>query len=211
MGAGGTQGQRRGVACTGPWLIRLMVLVLGARLGPAASGTQETSRLPRIGYLAADLAPAGHFKEAFRQGLRDLGSVEGRHVLIEYWSAEGKLEQRPALAAELVALRVDAIVAESTPPRAGRHAGAADHPHRGWRGRRRGGLVVSLARPGDSVTGSPFLGPELIGKGFDLLKQTASGGARVAILWHPGALGECTQREMLKEAEVAARALVLRR
>ena len=82
---------------------------------PLAAEAQEAAKVARIGLLAGNLASNPHLPEAFRQGLRDLGYVEGRNVVIEYRSAEGKLERLPALAAELVALKVDVIVAGSTP------------------------------------------------------------------------------------------------
>src|SRR4029077_1728690 len=83
------------------------VLFLAAPLGAEA---QQAAKIARIGYLAPNLTDA-HLPEAFRQGLRDLGYVEGRNVVIEYRDAEGKYERLPALAAELVALKVDVIVA----------------------------------------------------------------------------------------------------
>src|SRR5216684_4062142 len=83
----------------------------GLLVAPFAAEAQQAAKIARIGYLSGDLAASPHTHEAFRQGLRDLGYVEGRNVVIEYRSAEGKLERLPALAAELVALKVDVIVA----------------------------------------------------------------------------------------------------
>src|SRR4026209_1939305 len=91
-------------------------LVGGAAIGwPVAANAQQAAKIPRIGYLGIDLTTAAHLLEAFRQGLRDLGYGEGRNVVIENRDAEGKLERLPALAAELVALKVDVIVAPNTP------------------------------------------------------------------------------------------------
>jgi ABC-type uncharacterized transport system substrate-binding protein len=147
--------------------------------------------------------------EAFRQGLRDLGYVDGRSVVIEYRDAEGKYDRLPALAAELVALKVDVIVAADTPAAlAAKQAtrtlpivfiGAGDPVTIG--------LVTSLARPGGNVTGLSLLAPELVGKRLELLKQAVPGVGRVAALWQPGFVGERTEKDMLKEVEVAARAL----
>src|SRR5712691_294599 len=81
---------------------------------PLAAGAQQAAKIARIGYLTPNLAAAPHNHEAFRQGLRDLGYVEGRNVVIETRDAEGKFERLPALAAELVALKVDVIVAPNT-------------------------------------------------------------------------------------------------
>jgi ABC-type uncharacterized transport system substrate-binding protein len=82
---------------------------------PFVAEAQPAGKVARIGYLAPNLAVNPHLPEAFRQGLRDLGYVEGRNLVIEIRSAEGKLERLPALAAELVALKVDVIVAGGTP------------------------------------------------------------------------------------------------
>ncbi len=173
---------------------------------------QQTGKVPRLGYLSPNLAAGVHLREAFRQGLRDLGYVEGRNVVLEYRDAEGKLERLPSLAAELVALKVDVIVAPNTVGvLAAKQATetipivfavAADPV-----GSR---LVASLARPGGTVTGLSILAPELVGKCLELLTQAVLGVSRVAALWQPGGLGERTEKDMLAEAEVAARALGVR-
>jgi ABC-type uncharacterized transport system substrate-binding protein len=179
---------------------------------PLAAEAQQAAKIARIGYLATNLAASPHLIEAFRQGLRDLGYVEGRNVVIETRSAEGKLERFPALAAELVALKVDVIVAGGTPQALAAKqatrtvpivfAAAADAVG--------SGLVPSLARPGGNVTGLSLLAPELVGKCLERLKQAVPAVSRVAVLWHPGAVGERTEKDMLKEAEVTARALGVR-
>jgi len=176
---------------------------------PFAAEAQQAAKVPRIGYLATNLAAVPHLREAFRQGLRDLGYVEGRNVVIEYREAEGKYDRLPALAAELVALKVDVILAGGTPAtlaakRATRtlpivFAAVADPVT--------SGLVTSLARPGGNVTGLSVLAPELVGKCLELLKQAVPGVSRVAALWQPGAFGERTEKDILKRAEVAAREL----
>src|SRR5437763_3154816 len=129
----------------------LGLLALGA--APLAAEAQPAAKVARIGYLAADRAANPHLHEAFRQGLLDLGYVEGRNVVIEYRDAEGKLERFPALAAELVELKLDVIVAASTPAAlAARQATktipvifvALGDPVTS-------GLVTSLARPGGNV------------------------------------------------------------
>src|SRR6266567_8101998 len=91
----------------------LALLALGA--APFAAEAQQAAKIARIGYLTNSLGVNPHLPEAFRQGLRDLGYVEGRNVVIEYRDAEWKNERLPALAAELVALKVDVIVAGATP------------------------------------------------------------------------------------------------
>src|SRR5436190_4839140 len=191
---------------------RAFITFLGglAAAWPITGRAQQAAKVARIGYLSTNLASNPHHHEAFRQGLRDLGYVEGRNVVIEYRDAEGKVERHPALAAELVALKVDVIVvagstltaqtakqATSTLPivfiAVGDPVGS--------------GLVTSLARPGGNVTGLTNIGPELVGKCLELLKLTAPGVDRVAVLWVPGALGERTDKDMLAGAEVAGRAL----
>src|SRR5881296_998577 len=92
-----------------------IILLLGGFFSPGAAEAQQAAKVPRIGWLVANLAGKSHMTEAFLQGLRDLGYVEGRNVVIEIRDAEGKLERLPTLAAELVALKVDAIVVTSTP------------------------------------------------------------------------------------------------
>jgi ABC-type uncharacterized transport system substrate-binding protein len=174
---------------------------------------QQAAKTARIGYLATNLAgtpPASH--EAFLEGLRDLDYVEGRNVVIEYRDAEGKVERLPALVAELVALKVDVIVAPGTPAAlAAKHATrtlpivfpVAVDPVQS-------GLVNSLARPGGNVTGLSALVPELVGKCLEQLTQAVPGVSRVAVLWQPGGLDERTEKDMLKGADVAGRALGVR-
>jgi ABC-type uncharacterized transport system substrate-binding protein len=189
-----------------------ITLLLVGLFNPFAGEAQQAAKVAQIGYLTLNLAASPHMPEAFRQGLRDLGYIEGRNVVIEIRSAEGKLERLPALAAELVALRVDVILAAGTP-----HALAAKQATRtipivfaAGTDPVMDGLVTSLARPGGNVTGLSSLGSELVAKRLELLKQAVPGVSRVAVLWHPGALGERTEKDMLKEAEVAARALGVR-
>ena len=153
------------------------------------------------------MATSPQLPEAFRQGLRDLGYVEGRNVVIEYRDAGGNFERLPALAAELVALKVDVILAGGTP-----HALAAKHATRtipivfaGATGPVENGLVTSLARPGGNVTGLSVLPQEeLVGKRLELIKQAVPGISQVAILMDPGAYGEGTDREIRRGAGVAA-------
>jgi putative ABC transport system substrate-binding protein len=180
---------------------------------PLAAEAQQAAKIARIGLLAGNLAASPHLRETFRQGLRDLGYVESRNVVIEYRDAEGKPERFPALAAELVALKVDVIVAAggTLAALAAKQAtrtlpivfiGAADPVA--------DGLVTSLARPGGNVTGLSTLGPELVGKRLELLTQAIPGVSRIAVLWQPGGQGERTDKDMLKAADVAAWALGVR-
>jgi putative ABC transport system substrate-binding protein len=180
-------------------------------VAPLVAQAQPAGKVPRIGYLALNPAANPQLHEAFRQGLRDLGYVEGRNVVIEYRDAEGKPERLPALAAELVALKVDVLVAQPTVA-----ALAAKQATRTLpivfpvAEPVTSGLVTSLARPGGNITGLSILAPEMAGKGLELLKQAVPGVSRVAVLWDPGAFPERTAKDMLKEVEVAARALGVR-
>ena len=184
----------------------------GLLAAPLAAEAQQAAKVPRIGYLSINLAGGPHMTEGFRQGLHDLGYVEGRNVVIEFRDAEGKFERLPALAAELVVLKVDVIVVGGTvaalaAKRATRtlpivFVSAVDPVT--------DGLVASLARPGGNVTGLATLAPELVGKRLEQLKQVVPGVSQVAVLWQPGALGERTEKDLREEAENAARALGVR-
>jgi putative ABC transport system substrate-binding protein len=177
-----------------------------------AAEAQQAPKVARIGYLAGNLAATPHRPEAFRQALRDLGYVEGRNVVIEHRDAEGKIERLPALAAELVALKVEVIVAAGTTAALAAKQATRSVPivFAAVFDPVTSGLVTSLARPGGNVTGTSTLAPELVGKCLEHLKQAVPGVSRVAVLWQPGAFGERTEKDMLKAAEVAARALGVR-
>jgi len=195
---------------TGLRLAFSITFLLGAPFSPVAAEAQQAAKTARIGFLTSNPAASPHLREAFRQGLRDLGYVEGRNLVIEYRDAEGKPERFAALAAELVALKVDVIVAPSTVAAlAAKHA-TRTVPIVSVAIPVTSGLVTSLARPGGNVTGLSFFSPELVGKCLEQLKQAVPGASRVAALWQPGTVGERTGEDMLKAAEVAARALGMR-
>ena len=161
----------------------------GVLAAPLAVEAQQVGKVPRIGFLvvssASDAANA-RWIEAFRQGLRDLGYVEGRNIVIEYRYAGEKYERLPALAAELVRLKVDLIVSHGTPgPVAAKQATrvipivmtSAGDPVAS-------GLVSNLARPGGNVTGMSLMVPELGGRRLQLLKEILPGLSRVAVIWN---------------------------
>ena len=135
--------------------------------------------------------------------------MEGQNIVVEYRAADGKIERLPGLASDLARLKVDLIVATGTPlARAAQQATTTIPIVSAVMGDPVGdGLVASLARPGGNITGLTFLGPELVPKRLELLKQAVPRVSRVAGLWHPGAFGERTNRDMLKETEAAARTL----
>ena len=142
---------------------------------------QQPKKVPRIGYLAGvGSAP----NEAFLQGLRDLGYVEGKNVLIEFRTTGGKFERRPELADELVRLKVDVIVADTAGEVTAAKNATATIPivMRGVADPIALGLVASLANPGGNITGVATLAPELSGKRLELLKEVIPKLSRVALL-----------------------------
>ena len=162
-----------------------MLLVLLYALCPSTHA-QQPAKVPRIAYLSADFASAiADRTEAFRQGLRELGYVEGKDIVIEYRYAEGKLEHLPTLAAELVRLKVDVIVtAGPASTRPAKEATVtipivmAPSCRSCWDS----GFVASLARPGGNITGLSTLAPEISGKQLELLKEIVPKLSRVAVL-----------------------------
>jgi putative tryptophan/tyrosine transport system substrate-binding protein len=165
---------------------------------------QQSSKVARIGFLSAvPLYSMSARVEALRQGLRDLGYIEGQNILIEYRFAEGNFDQVSHNAAELVRLRVDAMVtAGATDTRAAKKATstipivmAFDSDPVG------SGFVASLARPGGNITGLSSLTPEITGKQLELLKQIIPGLSRVAAL---GSSNEPGNAQALDETEGAA-------
>ena len=175
-------------------------------LSPSVAAQQpvKVSRIGFLGFPSPSANAARH--EAFRQGLRELGYVEGKNIVIEWRFAEGKLDRGPALAAELVRLKVDVIVtggAGSTRP-ANEATNtipivmAQDPDPVG------NGFVASLARPGRNITGLSTLAPELSGKQLELLKEIAAKLSRVAVL---GTSTSPANAQSLREVELAAGAL----
>ena len=190
-----------------------MALVSGGLLAaPRGAEGQQPAKGARIGYLVTGSLESPETRallDAFREGLRERGYVEGQNIVIEYRAADGKLERGPALATELARLKVDLILALNTPAaRAVQQATTTIPIVVPVIGDPVGdGLVTSLTRPGGNVTGLTYLGPELVPKRLELLKQALPKVSRVAALWHRGAFSERTTRDMLKATEAAARTL----
>ena len=175
--------------CRGVGLI--MTLLLSLLATPLATDAQQATKVYRIGRLAAGSSSSdSHLLEAFRQGLRDLGHIEGQNLVIEYRYAEGSQERLPDLVAELVRLQVEVIVA------GGRNTiRAAQHATRtipivmaGTGDAVAFGFVASLAHPGGNITGLSSLMAELPGKRLELLKETVPQSARVAVLATPAGI-----------------------
>jgi len=155
--------------------------------------------------------PGDSIQAGVREGSASSAIVDEQNIVIDYRSADGRIESFPRLANELAGLKLDLILAPNTP--------AADAVQRATTtipivvpvmgDPVADGLVASLAHPGGNITGLTFLGPELVTKRLGLLKQALPNASRVAALWHPGAYSERTTREMLQATDAAARTLAV--
>jgi putative ABC transport system substrate-binding protein len=187
----------------------VVILALALLAAPLIAEAQPRGRIPTIGVLQVGTATTTqHLFEAFKQGMRERGYVEGRHVVFERLFADGRSERIPEVAAALVRLKVDVIVASTDQGIAAVKyqtqtipivmANSTDPVGTG--------LVASLARPGTNITGNSAMSPELSGKRLQLLREVVPGLARVAILWNPNLRGAVLD---YKETEGAARSLHL--
>ena len=178
--------------------------LLGA---PLAAQAQQAGKVRRIGYLdQGSAAGSKPYFEAFREGLRDLGWVEGQNIAIEVRFAEGRTDQLPTLAAELVRLKVDVIATQTTPAAlAAKQATTTIPVVIGFAADPVGsGIVASLARPGGNITGWTHLGLELRAKYLELLKGAVPAVTRFGVLWNPA---NQVHRPSLKIIEAAAQQL----
>jgi putative ABC transport system substrate-binding protein len=184
-------------------LVWLLVTFFLANVSVAQA--QQTAKIPRIGMLISGSTSTHKSAiDAFHRGLRELGYVEGKNVLIEYRYAEGKRERYPALAAEMVRLKPEVIVVASEGFTAAAKqatstipivvAGAGDLVG--------SGLVASLAQPGGNITGSTTMSPDLSGKRLELLKEAVPKASRVAVLLYPAGsdLAEVKQTQAVAQA-----------
>ena len=187
------------------WFGVFAFIVAFAMCGAVVQAQQP--KVPRIGYVdAGSPATTGHRAQAFMQGLRERGYVDGRNIVIEYRWADGKLDRLPGLVADLVHIKVDVIVSSATPAiRFAKQqtstipivmAGVTDPVGVGF--------VASLARPGGNITGLTHLSPDLTGKRLELLKEVVPSLLRVAVLWNPNQPG---QSAAFKDMQAAAEAL----
>jgi putative tryptophan/tyrosine transport system substrate-binding protein len=182
-----------------------LMLALALVVASLATEAQQPKNVHRIGVLLGT-TPGEPFVEAFLEGMRALGYVEGQNLVMEYRAAEGQYERFPDLAAELVRLKVDVLMMGSTPAAlAAKHATttipivmvAMSDPVGS-------GLVASLARPGGNITGSSGMQPEVVAKQLEFLKAVLPTVSRVAVLWNPA---NPVAALMVREADVAAQAL----
>src|SRR5262245_20054069 len=182
---------------------------------PLAARGQQATKVRRIGILSpgrSELSdPTFNMLIAFLQGLHELGYTEGQNLAIERQFADGSSDRLRELAVELVGSKPDVIVAFSTTAAlpAMQATGTIPIVAVAMADPVADGLVASFARPGGNVTGTTFLGPELVAKRLQLLREVAPGRSRVAALWHPTAYSERTMAGLLKEVEIAARTLGL--
>jgi len=186
---------------------KIICFALGAMLLALSFPTQaqQPKKVPRIGYLAGDPQAPSH--EAFRQGLRDRGYVEGQSILIEWRFAEDKPDRFPELAAELVRLKLDAIVAANAAAVAALKRSTTTIPIvvASYGGDLvADGIVTSFARPGGNITGVTPLDPELSGRQMELQKEALPKLARLAVMWKPDDSGSPRQWQ---ETQTAAEAL----
>jgi putative ABC transport system substrate-binding protein len=187
----------------------IVILALGTLAAPRATDAQQPVRVPLLGYLASGSPPseAAWQQSPFRQKLRELGWDEGHTIAIEHRYAEDNVERLPALAAELVRLHVDVIVAFTTPAtHAAKQAtstipiimtGIGVDPVEA-------GLVASMARPGGNVTGVASFGTELWGKRLELFQEAVPKLSRLAVLWNPANPGNAL---CVKEIQAVALAM----
>lgn len=190
---------------------RRFMVIAGTLLAVPLPGLaqQPAATVPRIGFLGVSTPGAWTSRvDAFRAGLRDLGYVEGRNIVIEFRFAEGQYQRLPELAAELVRLKVDVIVTHSAPGALAAKQATATNPIPvvmtnvgdavGW------GIVSSLARPGGNITGDTFFVTELLAKRLEVLKDAIPRASRVAVLANPDNAG---MGQSLQAMEVAAKKL----
>jgi putative ABC transport system substrate-binding protein len=184
----------------------LFAIVVALTACGARAEAQQPTKIPRIGFLGDSASTNPARNEAFRQGLRDLGYVEGKNIVIEWRFWEGKQDRQRALAAELARLKVDVIVAVGSGDiRAAKEASATIPIVMISGGDAVGsGLVASLARPGGNITGLATLRPELSGKRLELLKEIVPGLSRVAVFVSSN---RADTEQVLKELDLAAGAL----
>ena len=190
-----------------------MLLPIAVLVVPLCGEAQQAATLPRVGFLfPASLSDPRipPFPRAFRQGLHELGYVEGQNIAIEFRWAEGQYDRLPGLAAELVRLKVNVIVAAGLPATQAAKQATETIPiiMMNVGDPVASGIVASLARPGGNITGMSFMMPELVGKQLEMLKEVVPKVSRVGVLWNPA--NPVFQAVQLREAKAAAQVLGVR-
>ena len=194
-------------AIQNPKLVGIVSIVVTFVMAGAVAQAQQSTKVPRMGYLTGDsLSASSDRREALQKGLRELGYVEGKNIVIEWRAYEGKADRRPALAAELVRLKVDVIVAVGSGDiRAAKEATGTIPIVMVQGGDAVGsGFIASLARPGGNITGLATLRPELSGKRLEFLKEVVPKLSRVAVFATPN---DQDYAQIQKELNLAAAAL----
>jgi putative ABC transport system substrate-binding protein len=194
---------------TRPSIGLLLTLALSLLVAPLAPEAQPPTHVHRIGALSSQATPGrSPFVEAFLEGMHALGYVEGQHFVLKYRGAAGHYERLPALAAELVQLKPEVIVAQGTPAALAAKDATTTIPivMVGVGDPVGSGLVASLTRPGGNITGLSVLGSDLVGKELEFLKAVLPTVSRVAVLWNPANPAHAL---MVREADVAAQQLGL--
>ena len=184
--------------------MRRLVPALAALLTALSmSVSAQEPRIPRVGFLSPAQSPGSMLVDGFRDGLRELGYTEGQNIHVEYRSAQGQFDRLPGLAAELLRLNVDVIVAVVTQASLAARAATAKIPivMIGVADPVEVGLVASLAHPGGNVTGTSTLAADVVGKQVELLKEMDPTTSRVGVLWNPA--NAAFQRLQLRQAEAA--------
>ncbi len=184
----------------------LLLILATAFLGaPRAADAQQAKNVARIGVLrSGSPSSAAASDDAFRQGLRELGYIEGQNLVMEYRFAEGKRDRLPDLAAELVRLKVDIlVVAGVAATQAAKQATTTIPIVVGYADLVGTGLVASLAKLGGNITGSTEMSPEISGKRLELLREAVPKTSRVGIVWYPRKGG--SDEEEVRQTETATR------
>src|SRR6266508_2881740 len=192
--------------------VGLFAIVLALTVCEARAEAQQKGKVPRVGFLGNSTAALeANLIGPFREGLHDLGYVEGKNISIEYRWAEGKYERFPDLIAELIALKVDVVVTAGTPATQAYQKARTSIPlvmvavgdPVGT------GIVASLNRPGGNITGLTSISPELEGKRIELLREVIPKLSHIAVLWNPKNAYHAIENKQVEAAAAALRMKVL--
>jgi len=192
------------------WKLGLILMTIGPLVAPLTADAQQASKVPHVGvFFASNPAATADTNEAFTQGLRERGYVEGRNIALERRYGEGRTERMAEVAAELVRMKVDVIVAVTDQPilAVKRQTQSIPIVMVNSTDPVGTGFVASLARPGGNITGVSMMSPDLGGKRLELLREALPRLSRLAVIWNPDVRGHVIE---YKEMEAPARSLGLR-